>query len=351
MGQTGSIPEPQPNEAINKQTSHNHSNHDKISNDLMKKNFSSLETYSLESTFDNLSCLKDDKQKYLGFPEGAKIGSLLYRSFTYLATYPSSVHGENLLTLNGLLKAVAVYCDKIHDVILEDRAKLIFESFAMHEEHSASGTTPKAGFSYGPENSSHDTNDDNDGEEGKPKLKISSINLDDDAAFLRALGFQQSDDDKTHLVSKILCTDVVEILAGIIWIMTISNSLSSYKSKEFESLKSIKQLHEIVTPVVENMARYDSNLRNLSRSQIFSSSTFIKWTIFDDFMRRNIPNIFRDFIPFFYGQFLIGLTLSQHREESIITGSHLPKLDGKSENLNPANLALLSWMLPEETLK
>ncbi|CAI2165872.1 3513_t:CDS:2 [Funneliformis geosporum] len=353
MGQTESTQKPQREEAIYKRTSQKYSNHvlyDKISNDILNKNFSSLETYSLMSTFENLSCLKDDKEvieeeaflKYLGFPKGAKIGSLLYRSFIYLATYPSPVRGENLLTLDGLIKAIAVYCDKIRDVILEDRVKLIFKSFAMHGEHSDSGITSDI------ENSSRDTNDDYD---DKPTLKISSIDLDDDAAFLRALGFTKNDDDETHLVSKIPCTDMIEILAGLVWIVTIPNSLSSYKSKEFESLNSIKQLHEVVTPIVENMARYDPKLRNLSRTQIFSSQTCIKWTIFDDFMRRNIPNIFRDFIPFFYGQFLIGLTLSQHRQESIITSPHLPELDGKSESLNPSNLALLSWMLPEETFK
>ncbi|CAI2162656.1 6947_t:CDS:2 [Funneliformis geosporum] len=343
MGQTESTQKPQREEAIYKRTSQKYSNHvlyDKISNDILNKNFSSLETYSLMSTFENLSCLKDDKEvieeeaflKYLGFPKGAKIGSLLYRSFIYLATYPSPVRGENLLTLDGLIKAIAVYCDKIRDVILEDRVKLIFKSFAMHGEHSDSGITSDI------ENSSRDTNDDYD---DKPTLKISSIDLDDDAAFLRALGFTKNDDDETHLVSKIPCTDMIEILAGLVWIVTIPNSLSSYKSKEFESLNSIKQLHEVVTPIVENMARYDPKLRNLSRTQIFSSQTCIKWTIFDDFMRRNIPNIFRDFIPFFYGQFLIGLTLSQHRQESIITSPHLPELDGKSESLNPSNLALL----------
>jgi len=312
----------------------------------------------------------------LGFPEEIGIGPLLYRSFTYLSTYPSSIHEENLLTYDGLVKAIAIYCDKIHDVILEDRVKLIFESFAIHEEHSALGITTKPGLSYGPgvvvekppplPRRSFDTDNTNgevpDVEKTEAEtLRIESIDLDDDDAFLKALGFQQNENDKTYIVSKVLCTDMIKILTGLAWLMISEmtpNSLNSCKAftkEEFESLKNIKRLHKVVTPIVEQMARYDASLRNLSFSEIFSSSqVYIKWTIFKDFKQRNAPNIFKEFIPFFYGQFLIGQTLSQHRQQSIMMGPHiqlLPKLDEMSEILHPINLALLSWKLPEKVLK
>jgi hypothetical protein len=288
----------------------------------------------------------------LGIPDEIGIGPILYRSFTYLAGYPSPAHKENPLTHDGLIKAIAIYCDKIHDVISEDRIKLIFESFATHEEHSASGITPKTGVSYEkqPPYTENQVSGVQEGETAEIEtLKIKSINLDDDAAFLEALGLEQQENEKTYIVSKVPCTEMINILTGIIWLMTNETFLT-----EIEHSTDIEQIRSVIIPIVEHMARYDTDLRNLPHSQIISSQTYIKWPIFRDFMHRNIPNAFDIFKPFFYGQFLIGQTLSRHRNQSIMIGphvQHLPKLDGASECLNPVNLALLSLMLPEKVLK
>ncbi|GES95631.1 TLDc domain containing protein 2 [Rhizophagus clarus] len=319
-------------------------------------------SYSLQSTFENLASIKNGREvieeevfiQYLGFPDEMGIGPILYRSFTYLASYPSPAHKENSLTYDGLIIAIAIYCDKVHDIISEDRIKLIFESFATHEEHSTFGVTPKTGVSYekkppyaeDPENGVSGVQE---GETAEVEpLKIESINLDDDAAFLKALGFEQKESEETYIVSKVPCTEIIKILTGIIWLMTNEINLTEDMS---ERSANIEQIRKVITPIVEHMAKYDTDLRNLPYSQIISSQTFIKWPIFKEFMRRNIPNVFNIFKPFFYGQFLIGQTLSQHRKESIMIGPHLPKLDEKSEFLNPINLAILSLMLPEKVLK
>src|SRR5581483_9394856 len=130
-----------------------------------------------------------------------------------------------------LIKAIAIHCDRINDVILEDRIKLIFESFAIHEEHSALGVTPKTGVSYVPEvaeeqpndneNNINGVNDINEVEnevsntqkdktEDVGSLKIESINFNDDASFLKALGFEQENDEKPHIVSKVSCVDMIK---------------------------------------------------------------------------------------------------------------------------------------------
>ncbi|RIA91588.1 TLD-domain-containing protein [Glomus cerebriforme] len=340
------------------------SNNNEISNYILRKNFSNLESYSLQSTFENLSSVKNGREvieeevfvQYLGFPDEIGIGPILYRSFAYLASYPSPAHEENPLTYEGLVKAIAIYCDKVHGVIPEDRVKLIFESYAIHEEHSALGITSKTGVSYEvvgkqPSNTDDIKSEDSNVREGGitdvGSLKIDFINLDDDAAFLKALGFQQQKDDEPSIVSKVLCTEMIEILTGLIWLMINENT---FTIEEFELSADINQIRKVVTPIVEHMARYDADLRNLPSSQILSSQTYIKWPIFKVFLQRNIPNVFNLFKPFFYGQFLIGQTLSQNRQEPIKTGPHMPKLDEKSECLSPINLALLSLSLSENVL-
>ncbi|CAB4405507.1 hypothetical protein RhiirA5_402033 [Rhizophagus irregularis] len=363
MGQTWSVESspPQTENNLNQSSLHNYN----ISNNLLRKNFSNLESYSLQSTFENLASIKNGREvieeevliQYLGFPDEIGIGPIIYRSFTYLASYPSPAHKENLLTYDGLIKAIAIYCDKVHDVILEDRIKLIFESFAIHEEHSTLGITPKMGVSYEkqppyteyPESKVSGVQEDETSEVGT--LKIDSIDLDDDAAFLKALGLGKQENEETYIVSKVSCTEMIKILTGIIWLMT--NEITFTKDV-FEHSTNAEQILKVITPIVEHMARYDTDLRNLPYSQIISPQTYIKWPIFKDFMQRNIPNEFDIFKPFFYGQFLIGQTLSQHRKKSVMIGPHvqlLPKLDETSEYLNPINLALLSLMLPEKVLR
>lgn len=60
MGQTwsaGSSP-PQTENNLNQSSLHNH----KISSNLLRKNFSNLETYSLQSTFENLASIKNGRE-------------------------------------------------------------------------------------------------------------------------------------------------------------------------------------------------------------------------------------------------------------------------------------------------
>jgi hypothetical protein len=151
---------------------------------------------------------------------------------------------------------------------------------------------------------------------------------------------------------------MIKILTGLVWLLTNETSLDSLDSLKFlsdesESSEKVDQIRKFVTPIVEHMARYDTSFRNFPRSQIFSSQTYIKWSIFKNFIQRNAPKIFNVFKKFFYNNFLIGMTLSQNRQKYLI-GPHLrllPKLDEESEFLNLNNLAILSWALPEEVLK
>ncbi|RGB22983.1 TLD-domain-containing protein [Rhizophagus diaphanus] len=314
----------------------------RISNELLKRKFSQIESYSLRASFDNLSTINERGIAhiskgafigYLGFPDDIGAGPLIYRSFTYLANYPSVGHTNALLTYDGLIKAVAVYCNLTEDIINEDRVKLLFDSFSIsdndvHNEQKDPLISSESSIS-----------------------QIPQIVTPEDTEFLKAIGFYETDHSK---ISKVRKQDMVKILTGLIWLMSSEMSSINASSEELKqnlkkiiSPKFINQIHEDAVHVVEHMVRYD-NSTNIKSNQV------ITWLTFSNFIERNAPNIFRGFLPFIYGQFLIGLTLSQQRSDTLFQGpkvQYWPKLDLHSDILNQMNMGLLSWMLPESVIK
>ncbi|CAG8696481.1 13196_t:CDS:2 [Funneliformis caledonium] len=320
----------------------------RISNELLRKNFTQIESYSLRATFENLSTTNEIGIPYinegafvgyLGFPDDVGAGPLIYRSFIYLANIHSNGHTNTLLTYDGLIKAVAVYCDKTKDVIDEDRVKLLFDSFSISIDEQNSPA-------------------ESDG--SSPKIVISNANAnvdDNNDEFLKAIGLHHEiDPSKT---SKVRCQDMVKILTGLIWLMSSEMSSISTNSqdllanlKKIVSPKFINQIREDVIHVVERM--HISQHNNSVGTNAMDSDEVITWPTFQKFVDRNAPSIFRGFIPFMYGQFLIGLTLSQQRQDSLFQGpkvQYWPKLDTHSDLLNQMNMGLLSWMLPEKVIK
>ncbi|CAG8547148.1 16676_t:CDS:2 [Acaulospora morrowiae] len=299
---------------------------DRIAIELERKNFTNIESFSLQATFENICKVDEygveliDEESfvsYIGFPEATGFGSMVYRSFSYLAGYPDCKRSNTPLTYEGFLKAVAIYCDKCKDVIKEDRTKLLFDSFSVSEDDKCS--------------------------------KSVCVTENPDLSKI-------PDDESSKNGTKVTCDDMWSILTGICWITDSELLYFSTKPEQFAAVsanlmspETIKEIRKITIKVVESMARSDTSLKNLNSAEILKES--IKWPVFRDFIRRNTPNIFHGFTPFFYTLFCIGQTLSQNRGSSLI-GSHAnywPTLDGPSELLNYENAALLLWMLPKKT--
>ncbi|CAG8588320.1 17325_t:CDS:2, partial [Racocetra fulgida] len=281
---------------------------DRISSELLKKNFSQIESYSLKTCFDTICTVSKDGiahideesfVKYLSFADNIGVGPLIFRSFSYLANYPSTAHTPSLLTFNGLVKAIAIYCDKIKNVIDEDYSKLLFESFATWE---------------------------------------------DDESCKEFLSLDKNTSTTTIKLPKVKCQDLIDILTAIVWVTTCEMITANAESGNFMeilsnmiSLKNISQIRDAVTPIVYSISKPDT--------------MFITWPKFKSFICRNAPNMFRSWSSFFYGQFFIGQTLSRTRKDSLFFGPpvrSLPVLDSKSDLLSPINMAILSWMpLPD----
>ncbi|GBB92114.1 hypothetical protein RclHR1_19680004 [Rhizophagus clarus] len=316
----------------------------RISNELLTRKFSQIESYSLRASFDNLSTVNERGIAhitkgafigYLGFPDDIGAGPLIYRSFTYLANYPSVGHTNAHLTYDGLIKAVAIYCDLTEDIINDDRVKLLFDSFSISDSDIYNEQKDPLKSS-------------------EPSIsQIPQLVTPEDTEFLKAIGFYETDPSK---ISKVQKQDMVKILTGLIWLMSSEMSSINASSEELKqnlkkiiSPKFINQIHEDAVHVVEHMKRYNNNNNNNIKSD-----QVITWLTFNNFIERNAPNIFRGFIPFIYGQFLIGLTLSRHRSDTLFQGpkvQYWPKLDSQSDILNQMNMGLLSWMLPESVIK
>ncbi|CAG8499852.1 2028_t:CDS:2 [Diversispora eburnea] len=317
-------------------------NSDRIALGLERKNFTYIESFSLQSTFETL-CKIDENgvgyineesfMSYIGFPESIGIGPIIYRSFTYLASYPTCIHdNRRLLNYNGLLIAISVYCNKIKEVINEDRIKLLFDSFTTSTHQVKEKEPPNASSSL-------------------------KFDPDNDEDFLKLM--TQAENESKKNVSKVTCQDMLSILTGLIWLMTsemiIFSNLKPERltliMKELTSPKHINKVYKIASKIVESMARCDSNSRKLNSEEILKES--ISWPIFKEFVKRNTPNIFRGFSTFFYTQFCIGQTLSAQRSDTLFLGtnlSYLPTLDNPSELFNHINMTLLLWMLPEKII-
>jgi hypothetical protein len=123
-----------------------------------------------------------------------------------------------------------------------------------------------------------------------------------------------------------------------------SSEIRAFLAKQV-SKEHINHLKCTVKPVVEHMARYDPSQR--TELKIKMSEHIITWPTFHAFVMRNAPNVFRSFGPFFYSQFLIGITLSHQRAESLFFGPHVqywPVLESGTL-ADPVNMALLSVII------
>nr|CAG8621572.1 3998_t:CDS:2 [Entrophospora candida] len=322
---------------------------DKISSKLLQTHFNHLESYSLRVSFDNLCKLNestnilyiDEKSfmDYLNIPDETGAGPLIYRSFINLGNYQSSSIEHNL-TYNSLVKAVAIYCNKFEDVINEDQLKLIFDSFSIPLDHK--------------NNSNEDGGNNRLGapSEIQPQTSSASTSTKDDDDFLKLLGIDQSEEVNS---SKVQSQDLVKVLIALVWIMLSEMSLTTTEaltsaseastiSNKLTSLQDINQIRDAIIPIVDHISIYNnkSSGSNQESKNLFSDVT---WLAFKKFTERNAPNIFQGFTGFFYNQFLIGQTLS--RPETV----YWPTLDHQCETLDPINIAILSWMLPDKVMK
>ncbi|CAG8479860.1 339_t:CDS:2 [Acaulospora morrowiae] len=290
----------------------------KTSTELNKKDFSEIDLISLKTSFSELSFVDEDGNivvdeklflRYLKIPEEIGAGSLIYRSFCYLSKYPSVGYSHDALSYDGFIQAIAIYCGKIEDMTQENRIKLLFDSFSTC------------------------ANDD-----------------DKKVPFGDFVGRRPEHDPN---VTRVDCRSMLNLLTAIAWIMTTEMTPVGKEYKEIQvkhatliSSRNINQIREEITPVVEQMARYDTDVRNLSSS--------ITWTTFQKFFQRNTPNIFCALSSYMEGQFLIGQIMSQKRQESMFFGppvQYWPLLDYESDILSPIKMAILSWMLPNEIIK
>ncbi|CAG8746695.1 6261_t:CDS:2, partial [Cetraspora pellucida] len=193
---------------------------DRISSELLKKNFSQIESYSLKTCFESICTVSkngiahiDEESfvKYLSFTDNIGVGPLIFRSFAYLANYPSVDHTPTLLTFNGLVKAIAIYCDKTENVIDEDYSKLLFESFATWEDDESC----KEFLSLGKDTT----------------ITTSTIT--------------------TIKFPKVKCQDLIDVLTAIVWVTTCEMTTANAESGNFMeilsnmiSLKNISQIRD-----------------------------------------------------------------------------------------------------------
>ncbi|KAL1923437.1 uncharacterized protein VTP21DRAFT_8417 [Calcarisporiella thermophila] len=316
---------------------------------LLKK-LKPVERHALKQTFDELKtvfsdgfqCLEEPAfVKYLELPNDLAVGgSLLYKIFIALASYPSFAEtGPVPLSETSLAKALALLCGKAKDIVPENELnRLIFDSIAV--VHSS---PPYAVRTENPVI----------GEKTPEQMSQEEAPHQPSGLGLKDLGISFEDreideEDKTTIENTdsicVRCSDLTELLTILLWIsesrstnQTPDDSESSHKHSFSNECRSrlafivqsfmLSRVNRVSTPECEELLTLD-------------------WATFSKWYTRNAPNLFDVLAPFLYEKFLLGnlTALSPKMIEAI-----LPKID-ESDILTPFYTTLLTWALPTKVV-
>lgn len=126
---------------------------DQVYHELTRRfevNFDTLELESIRKTFYQLSTPVSDLSiwsedtfvKFLGLPDG--VGSLLFLSASYVASYPYTHESPSIITCDALVRVIGIMTGRTETVMDSSaRLNLIYNSFAVHENNIEKQTAPE----------------------------------------------------------------------------------------------------------------------------------------------------------------------------------------------------------------
>ncbi|KAG0242582.1 Restriction of telomere capping protein 5 [Mortierella sp. GBA43] len=242
-----------------------------------------------------------------------RAAALFFRSFYNLSTYPDNpalLHQHPTLSQRDLIKPLALYCHKVdHSTLHTKPLKVIFESFANTPAPDTNTTT------------------------------TTTTTADD---------WDPHNDDDLDTGPFVAAQDLVDILQALFWIVQNLVHRRDHPSEHStDSLSSSSSSSHRATRMVQHLIQYSKP--NHTPSDLASER--VNFTMFERYVSRNIPNIFKVLSQYFYSLFLIGDTMNPadsatQGQPALPAVSSVPILSSPSAILNTDDLALLSWFIP-----
>ncbi|KAI7855780.1 TLD-domain-containing protein [Circinella umbellata] len=312
-----------------------------------KRKLKRIEHYSLHQVFDELKteypdhfeCIEAKKfLEHLNLPPSVEQGGiLLFKSFSYLGSYPNCSSAVPL-TFDAFLTAFVLLTGKMDN---EDSPDSLFEDMFFESLASVHSSTKTLSIQQDDDeehqpNEIQQTNDDSgDGGDGGNNRKSKGLSLADLGVSFDDLDFTQDiskntdqDDDDDSDSAMILCHDLINLFTLILYIVELEK-----QEQEEENVNNIKCLEQMARTVV-------NSIQPTKDSQI-SQPQFFAWK------RRNAPYLFKTIQCFIYGKFALSGQSSVTTVSDIILPEDSVSLPDTSDILTIPYCAMLCWFLPD----
>lgn len=287
-------------------------------------------------------------------------GILLYKSFSYIGSYPSCVTSGPLpLSFDAFLTAFVILTGKMDNENQKVFQDLFFESLAVLPQ-PARITDEPAINQQGSVSHQEETKKKEKEQKHKSGLSLEDLGVSfDDMDFnsINVEGDEEEDDDG----SKISQRDLTALFTFLLWIVEMEKKEGllaagdipvDYDEKKDPDLQSLKSVAEaLVTSMSSSLGQRETENKKDQDQELpcISHRQFRIWT------KRNAPNLFKTIQSFVYSKFAMHVqasvtTASSSISDLILQQDTVPVPD-VSDILGVIRCTLLYWCLPEKVLQ
>ncbi|KAI9488067.1 TLD-domain-containing protein [Zychaea mexicana] len=329
-----------------------------------KRKLKRIELYSLHQVFDELKteypdhfeCIEAKKfLEHLNLPRSVEQGGiLLFKSFSYLGSYPNCSSAVPL-TFEAFLTAFVLLTGKMDDSdnldasLFED---MFFESLAV--VHSKASNKPASPTETEQEQPNTLPVPQHEKEEEKRTKGLSladlGVSFDDldfgqqDAERKSTADDDDNDDDDDDDSAMMLCRDLVELFTLMLYIVQMEKQEQTKMGSGDD--KSVETLRRMARAMVDSMqptsdTSSSNNDGSDSNQDQVSQRHFFAWK------RRNAPYLFKTIQSFIYGKFALSGQTSLTTVSDLILPEDSVSTPDTSDILTLPYCALLCWCLPE----
>ncbi|KAI9243399.1 TLD-domain-containing protein [Phascolomyces articulosus] len=304
----------------------------------LKRKLKRIEHYSLHQVFDELKteypdhfeCIEAKKfLEHLNLPSSVEQGGiLLFKSFSYLGSYPNCSSAVPL-TFDAFLTAFVLLTGKMDN---EESSESLFEDMFFESLAIVHSTKPSNEEEAQVEEDHPQPNEIQSSDRKSKGLSLADLGVSfDDLDFGRDImkstnnnSMDNDDDQNDDSSAMMLCRDLVELFTLMLYIVQLE--------KQEQEEVDVDALRQMARTMVESMQ---------PREEQVSQRHFFAWK------RRNAPYLFKTIQCFIYGKFGLSGQSSVTTVSDLILPEDSVSTPDTSDILTIPYCALLCWCLPD----
>ncbi|KAI9028166.1 TLD-domain-containing protein [Phycomyces nitens] len=319
----------------------------------VKRKLTRIELFSLHQVFDDLkTCFADDQleciepKRFLEHldlpPQIEPAGVLLFKSFSYLGTFPNCVSsGAVPLSLDAFITAFVLLSGKMDteddDSLFED---LFFESLSILPART---TTEIARVEEIPVPKAVEPKQDQESSSLPRGLSLADLGVQFDDFDLENDTSLDDEEEEEEDGLSILKRDLVNLFELLLWIVEMERQESMIPFLNATKIDFDKILN-MAERVVNSIKPKDASI-GLQAEQCISHKQFRAWK------ERNAPHLFKTIQSFIYSKFAMCTQHSLAAMSDLVLKQDTVPVPSVSDILDPLYCSLLCWRLPERCLK